>query len=119
MPLPIPGYNPAALPAAQPGAQSLGPVPYGPGGAMIPSGQTAGSPGPGGAMSDAGTAISQAVRTLMNNLAPASVKDIQKKVAALTQQGEGGPTAKIAGGNAPLGAALGGGNPQTGGMPHP
>ena len=116
MPLPtMPGYNPAVLPAAQPGAQSLGPVPDGPGGAMIPSGQTAGSPGPGGAMSDAGTAISQAVRTLINNLAPASVKDIQKKIAALTQQGEGGPTAKIAGQNAPLGNQFG----PTGGAPNP
>ena len=118
--MPMPGMpDPSALPVPQGTPQSLGQVPYGPGGAMIPSGQTAGSPGPGGAMSDAGTAISQAVRTLMNSLAPASVKDIQKKVAALTQQGEGGPTAKIAGGNMPLGAALGGVNPQTGGMPNP
>ena len=118
--MPMPGMpDPSALPVPQGTPQSLGQVPYGPGGAMIPSGQTAGSPGPGGAMSDAGTAISQAVsqavRTLMNNLAPASVKDIQKKVAALTQQGEGGPTAKIAGQNAPLGNQFG----PTGGAPNP
>jgi hypothetical protein len=75
---------------------------------MIPSGQTAGSPGISGAILDAVRALAQAA-------GPKAVTQIMQRVTGQQRQAEGGQPAQIAGQNAPLGNQFG----PTGGAPNP